>query len=729
MGKQDIGQGACVLVCAVFLSAAVLLNPAAAKDRVHDMGQIEVTAESGRQQMISEPEKTTINVDQYQSATIPQNAGDIVRDLVIMDYRGATDLVPDDDTLYMRGFSSKRFVTAIDGSTLRKTGGRRSSHIVDYALIPPFLIETIEVLPGPHSALYPGKSIGGVVNFITRDPVRYNTLKPDIHVSASYGTYNTQNHSVSVKGSAGPFTYDAGYQKYATDGYLRNNEADIDTLFGRFGYVFPNNGFVAVSASYADADRQIPVKNDPDDPESGYDPDDPIVSDASRFYAWQSPTWDKAAPSYRVNLELPSPVGNWTATAYYGEENRDYSMLELVDRNDPAQGVRDGSWETQWHQQGGKVANTFALADGHETTVGAELEQLYDGYGDVPGWDGSEFAHDDKKRIETLSGFAQHKWSILPRLTLTAGLRYEDDTIWVSNHSSSSGDIYITGRGMWIERNWSEWLPKSFLTYEFDDLADSLRDTSVSLGVSRIWRAPDYHGDYNPQGRPAGAWLAPEHGVGYDLVLNRRLIGDIQMKLNYAYYRIKDYIADNDFPKFGDRRGQIPEDVPAGMEYRDYKINLEEVIRQGVELQVDGNLTDELGFLIGYAYQDFQNQGNEPAGQTELDDRPENRVTAKLSYRPFDPTRLILDYEYQDEQVTKVSHEIAPDVYEFDEIAIDAFHVFDFAVEQTLFTNWGGVRNGVLKIYVKNLFDEDYQNTSGYPATDRTFGAGIRFRI
>jgi len=728
MHKQ-FGKPGKVVLGAVFLSAVFLLTPAAAaeKEKAHDLGQVEITAKGEKQQILVDPEKSVIDVDTYRSATIPRNASDLVKELVIMDYRGATDLVPDDDTLFMRGFSSKRFVTAIDGSTLRKTGGRRSSHIVDYALIPPFLIESVEILPGPHSALYPAKSIGGVVNFKTYEPRRYDRLKPDISLSASYGSYATQNHNLSLQGSVGDFTYDLGYQKYATDGYLRNHEADIDTVFGRFGYMLPNNGFITLTASYADADREIPVNNDPNDPESNYDSDYPVVSDASRFYEWQSPTWDKVAPYYRLNINIPSPYGTWKANAYYGEENRDYSMWEWLDRNDPSAGIRDGSWETEWRQQGGKVSNEFQLAKGHVTTIGFELEQLYDGYGDIPGWNGSTVAHDDKKRIETISGFAQHQWEILPRLTLKAGLRYEDDTIWVSNHSSSSGTIYITGRGRWIERSWSEWMPKSFLTYELDDLAESLRDTSVSVGISKIWHAPDYHGIYNPQGRPTGAWLEPEHGVGYDLVFNRRIAGNIHMKLNYAYYEIRDYIAYNrSYAKYWPRGGNV---VEPGMEYKDYMINLDEVIRQGIEVQFNGNITDELGFLLGYAWQDFENQGDEPAGETELDNRPENRVTAKLTYQLFDPTCLILDYEYQDEQVIKKSEEIAPDIYEFDEIAIDSFHVFNFAVEQTLFEQWRGIHEGKLKIYVNNLFDEEYKNTSGYPATDRTVGAGISFQL
>lgn len=46
-----------------------------------------------------------------------------------------------------------------------------------------------------------------------------------------------------------------------------------------------------------------------------------------------------------------------------------------------------------------------------------------------------------------------------------------------------------------------------------------------------------------------------------------------------------------------------------------------------------------------------------------------------------------------------------------------------------MFDKWNGIKNGVLKLYVKNLFDEEYKNTSGYPATDRTVGAAFSFEI
>jgi hypothetical protein len=85
--------------------------------------------------------------------------------------------------------------------------------------------------------------------------------------------------------------------------------------------------------------------------------------------------------------------------------------------------------------------------------------------------------------------------------------------------SNWNGKAYcISGKGRWIDRDWDQFMPKSFFTWKMDEIAPIMRDTSLSLGVSKIWRAPDYHGDYNPQGRPAGAWLDPEHGIGYDLI-------------------------------------------------------------------------------------------------------------------------------------------------------------------------------------------------------------------
>lgn len=328
--------------------------------------------------------------------------------------------------------------------------------------------------------------------------------------------------------------------------------------------------------------------------------------------------------------------------------------------------------------------------------------------------------NEDTERINKKGLYVQHQWALLPSLDLRLGARYEDVTIWVSNGSSSP---YIAGQDMAIERNWSEPIPKSFLTWKMDELTPWLRDTSLSAGVSKIWHAPDYHGDYNPQGKPAGAWLEPEHGMGYDLVFTRRLWRDIALKANYSFYSIEDYIAYNrSFAKYGSSKA-------GALAYSDYKINLEEMQRHGLELELDGHITDDLSFYLTYAWQNFENQGNEPAGEQVQDGQAENRLTLGLRYDLFENTMLMLDYSYQGAEVTEVSEEVQPDTWVFHEVENPSYSVFDLGFEQTLLENAYRMQDVKLNLYVKNLLDEEYYETKGTPSTDRTFGAILSMRF
>lgn len=680
-----------------------------ARQNVEQLEDLIVKEETDTVGFIRTPTQTVIEVDDFTSIGVPVTVDDVLKHHAIVDFRAASDLVPDDDTINLRGFSSNRFVAAIDGLTVQKTGGRKSSHIVDYALLPTFLIDTIEILPGPHSALYDAKSIGGVLNLVTKKPRRHETLKPDVKVTTGFRTYDTQHHNVTMEGSVDDFTYDIAYLKQKTHGYLRNHDADIDTVYGRLGYLLPSDGFITMSTSYTWADRDVPVKNPGTalDGTRDYDGSYPVMEDTS-FQPWQEPSWDKQAYQYRLNIEQPSSIGLLSLGAYHSKEDRDRAYFIKEDDD-----IVWDSWVSNWWQQGGKLQDEIEWSEDHVTTVGVDLAQMYD--------DGISDDDSKTKRIGKKGAFLQHQWSIFPSLDLRLGLRYEDVKIWVDNWATDS--THISGRDPRISRNWNQLIPKSFVTWKMDDLAPWLRETSLSAGVSRIWHAPDYHGDYNPQGRPAGAWLDPEHGIGYDLVLIRRLWRDISLKANYSFYEIEDYIATNSsFDKYGHSRyGELA--------YSDYKINLDEMEREGLELELGGHLTDKLSFFLTYAWQDFENQGDEPAGEVAQDEQAENRLTAGLRYALFENTTLMLDYYYQDDEIIEVSEEIAEDVWDFYQIENPSYDVFDLGVQHTLVRNKGYIKDVVLSVYIKNLFDENYRETSAYPATDRTYGTSLSMRF
>lgn len=159
-------------------------------------------------------------------------------------------------------------------------------------------------------------------------------------------------------------------------------------------------------------------------------------------------------------------------------------------------------------------------------------------------------------------------------------------------------------------------------------------------------------------------------------------------------------------------------------------LNLDKVIKEGVEVELNGHIVDSLSFYFSYAYQDWKSKGPEPEGK-ELGDRAKHRVNAGLRYTLFEKTLLLVDYKFQDKQISHVNEEDPPESGNWltYDVPMAAYHVFDFGIEQTLFKEFGFIKDGVLKLYVNNLFDEKYENSRGYPMTDRTYGVALNFEF
>ena len=79
--------------------------------------------------------------------------------------------------------------------------------------------------------------------------------------------------------------------------------------------------------------------------------------------------------------------------------------------------------------------------------------------------------------------------------------------------------------------------------------------------------------------------------MGYDLILNRRVWHDINLKFGYSFYDIKDFMATNS------TYAQYSGASAGALRYSDYKINLEEVHRHATTMELGGHLTDNLSFI------------------------------------------------------------------------------------------------------------------------------------
>ena len=152
----------------------------------------------------------------------------------------------------LRGGNSGQTLVLIDGIRVGDPSG--VSNDFDFATLAPGLIERIEVLRGPQSALYGSDAMGGVVNIITkrgRGPFQ-------AYAQVEGGSYSTLNTNLGVHGTSGDWNYafagsaakSAGFSRYGYRlGRIENTRPPLDndgfTRFGGYGRIGydPGNGF------------------------------------------------------------------------------------------------------------------------------------------------------------------------------------------------------------------------------------------------------------------------------------------------------------------------------------------------------------------------------------------------------------------------------------------------------------------------------------------------------
>ena len=196
-------------------------------------------------------------------------------------------------------------------------------------------------------------------------------------------------------------------------------------------------------------------------------------------------------------------------------------------------------------------------------------------------------------------------------------------------------------------------------------------------------------------------------------MLTRRLWKDITLKTNFYHYDLSNYnVIDFD-------------DKSTPWHRRTY--DLEDVDKEGVEIQLSGHLLQDLAFNVGYSYQDWDYDGKYPEMGDRLSDKAKHRVKGGLRYKILPSTLCLLDYAYQSDQIAYNHREEPPGSENWIEYTnrMDSHQVFDVAVEHTLIRDKGFLKDLKLKVYSNNVLDEEYEQARGFPMTDRTFGVAL----
>ena len=259
---------------------------------------------------------TRNDIDRWQAKSLT----DVMRRLpgVDIDQNGG---LGQKSSLFIRGTNSSHVLVLIDGIRLNQAGVSGSS---DLSQIPISLVQKVEYIRGPRSAVYGSDAIGGVVNIITTREKNGTTL------SAGAGSNGYQSYDASTQQQlgdstvatvAGNYTYTKGYDVVAYGSTGMQSQQDRDgfmskSLYGALEHQFSESvsGFVR---GYGYDNRTA---------YDGYysSPTSPLL-DTRKLY---SQTWDTGL-RYKEGIYATQLIGSYS-------HSKDYDY-------DPRRGMYDSS--------------------------------------------------------------------------------------------------------------------------------------------------------------------------------------------------------------------------------------------------------------------------------------------------------------------------------------------------------------------------------------------------
>ena len=300
--------------------------------------------------------------------------------------------------------------------------------------------QRIEVLRGPFSALY-GNSSGGVIQIFTAD----GTAPGEIRADLGYGSFGTFRAGVDASDAVGPIAYNVDFTHFFFEGYRPHQSARSESFNGKVDYTLGPRDTLTFIANVL----------------SRPDANDPQGLTAAEFAAGTDQT-DRASIQFNTRKSLQQQEGGlvWhlgltdrqsvRLMGYFGHR----SVLQFLSIPTGAQkaptssgGVIDldrqfGGADARWSWQGPLAGRPLSWVAGLSYDTQNELRRGHDNFvGSTLGVVGA-LRRNENDIARNIDEYTQASWELVPRWTLTAGIRHSEVRFLSEDHfiTATNGD-------------------------------------------------------------------------------------------------------------------------------------------------------------------------------------------------------------------------------------------------------------------------------------------------
>ncbi|CBE69133.1 MAG: TonB-dependent receptor [Candidatus Methylomirabilis oxygeniifera] len=567
-------------------------------------------------------------------------------------------------SVFPRGGESRFNLVLIDGIKVNDAGGS-----FDFSDLSTDNIERIEIVRGPHSALYGSDAMGSVIQIFTKR----GKGVPQVEVSFAGGNLSTFEEKLNLIGGSGRAGYSLSVGRTDTEGSLRiNNDFRETTVSGRLDYAIEKALDLNLIVRFVDSAFEFPT------------------GDAGNLY---SPL-DPRQSSDRTRLLVSGKASHaltpwWQHTMQVGFYRHQSAFDDPFDPVDPRTGQlidfsafhstneeRRVSADYFWNLTAPTVFDVSSLF-----TVGFAFErEEFQQRGAATETD-FPFSSRNEADRDNKAGYLQGQLDWRKQLFLTAGFRVDGHSTFGTEVTPRVSGAYILPFfGTKLRAGYGEGIKAPTFIQNFGD------------GSSFVIGNPD---------------LKPERSRGWEVGFDQSLLkGLVELNATYFHNRFTNLIAF----------------VGGAPSFR----NVQSARAKGIEAAA--RVHPGFGLTVGGTYTFLESKvlDNGGVGGTELP------VGAPLIRRPKHRGSLSIDHVWErlhtNLTATFVGAQEDLDFRTFPSprVTLPSYTTVDVAFAYLLLKDRLHLREVSLFGKVQNLFDEGFQETFGFSAPRITFLLGFK---